>query len=81
MSKFFSRLLILYPVTDDIGMIGNSWVIFVISSIRLDNWSVLSNSVLLITNINGYNDETMNAVIYAKTGYRHLDQLKEEGEE
>ena len=35
----------------------------------------------LITNINGYNDETMNAVIYAKTGYRHLDQLKEEGEE
>jgi hypothetical protein len=32
----------------------------------------------LVTNINGYNMTAMNDVIYAKTGYRDLDQLKGE---
>ena len=34
----------------------------------------------LVTNINGWSVESMESVIYAKTGYRNLDQLKESGE-
>ena len=33
----------------------------------------------LITDINGYNMETLNDVLYARTGYRDRDQM--EGEE
>ncbi len=29
----------------------------------------------LVTNINGYTEETLNDVIYARTGYRNLEQL------
>jgi len=32
----------------------------------------------LITNINGYNKETLEDVIYSKTGLRSLEQLKSE---
>ena len=32
----------------------------------------------LITNINGYNIETLNDAIYARYGYRSLDQMLEE---
>lgn len=32
----------------------------------------------LVTSMSGYNVETMNSVIYVRTGYRSLDQLKEE---
>ena len=32
----------------------------------------------LVTCINGYNMDTMNDVIYARTGYRDIDQLTEE---
>lgn len=32
----------------------------------------------LITNINGWNEESFNSVIYARTGYRYLEQLQEE---
>ena len=35
----------------------------------------------LITDINGYSIETLNDVIYARTGYRDFEQLKEEMEE
>ena len=30
--------------------------------------------LMLITSINGYNTETLNEVIYSRTGYRNLDQ-------
>ena len=30
----------------------------------------------LVTSINGYNEETLNDVIYARTGYHDLEQLK-----
>lgn len=30
----------------------------------------------LVTCINGYKEETLNDVIYARTGYRHYEQLK-----
>lgn len=32
----------------------------------------------LVTCINGYNMDTMNDVIYARTGYRDIDQLQNE---
>jgi len=32
----------------------------------------------LVTSINGMNTETINDVIYARTGYHDLEQLKEE---
>lgn len=31
----------------------------------------------LVTNINGYNEEVLNSIIYARTGYRNIEQLKE----
>jgi len=35
----------------------------------------------LITDINGYNEETLNDVIYARTGCRDIEQFLEEIEE
>lgn len=32
----------------------------------------------LITSINGYNIDTLNDVIYVRTGYRNIEQLKDE---
>lgn len=32
----------------------------------------------LITCINGYNEETLNDVIYARTGYRSIEQFESE---
>ena len=29
----------------------------------------------LVTSINGYNEESLNDVIYARTGYRNVEQL------
>ena len=50
-------------------------------------WDYLINSgiateqeLILITNINGYNIESLNQVIFARTGYRSLKQLQESGE-
>ena len=31
----------------------------------------------LITSINGYTEETLNNVIYARTGYRSMEQIEE----
>ena len=31
----------------------------------------------LVTCINGYNEESLNSVIYARTGYRSMEQLEE----
>ena len=44
-------------------------------------WDVLieqgvsDESLRLVTNINGYSEETMKDVLYAHTGYRDFDQL------
>ena len=32
----------------------------------------------LVTNINGYSVETLNDVIYARTGYHDVEQLEDE---
>ena len=31
----------------------------------------------LVTCINGYNEDALNSVIYARTGYRSMEQIKE----
>ena len=36
------------------------------------------NELCLVTDINGYNEETMLDVLYARTGYRNFEQLEEE---
>lgn len=40
--------------------------------------SIATESELeLITCINGYNEKTLNSVIYARTGYHDMEQLQE----
>lgn len=47
----------------------------------LVNHSVATQDELeLITSINGYSIDTLNDVIYARTGYRNLEQLQDEME-
>ena len=36
------------------------------------------NELCLVTCINGYNEETMLDVLYARTGYRNFEQLEAE---
>lgn len=36
------------------------------------------NELELVTCINGYNKETLNDIIYAKTGYRNIEQYEGE---
>ena len=50
-------------------------------------WDYLVNNSIatqeeleLITSINGYSIDTLNDVIYARTGYHDLEQLQEESE-
>ena len=44
----------------------------------LSDYGIATESELrLVTNINGYTIETLNDIIYAKTGYRDIEQLKE----
>ena len=35
----------------------------------------------LVTAINGYNSDTLNDVIYVRTGYRNIEQLLEDWQE
>jgi len=51
---------------------------------KSENWDYLVESGIategelqLVTNINGYTIETLNDIIYAKTAYRSIEQLKE----
>lgn len=38
------------------------------------------DEVSLVTSINGYNKESMEDILYSRTGYRDFDQLLEEME-
>ena len=45
----------------------------------LNEYGVATQEELeLVTCINGYNIDTLNDVVYARTGFRNLDQLMEE---
>jgi hypothetical protein len=46
------------------------------------NGIATNEELQLVTCINGYNEETLNDVIYARTGYHSVDQIEEcEGED
>lgn len=47
----------------------------------IDNNIATEEELQLVTDINGYNVETLNSVIYSKTGYRSTEQLEEPEEE
>ena len=46
----------------------------------LDNEIATEDELILVTNINGFNVDTLNDVLYSKTGYNDIEQLKEEEE-
>lgn len=45
----------------------------------IDNNIATESELQLVTSINGWTEETMNDVIYAKKGLRSYDQCKDEG--
>ena len=45
----------------------------------VDNNIATDNEVLLVSDINGWNEETMTDIIYARTGLRSYEQCKDEG--
>lgn len=44
----------------------------------IDNGIATEEELKLVTCINGYNEETLNNVIYVRTGYRSIEQLQDE---
>lgn len=44
----------------------------------IENEIATEEELRLVTDVAGYSDETMEAIIYAKTGYNDLEQLMEE---
>ena len=42
---------------------------------RLEELGVLEQTLQIVTDINGYNEESMLDILYAHTGYRNFDQL------
>jgi len=46
----------------------------------LTSYSIATEEELsLVTSMNGYNEETLNSVLYVRTGYRSLEQIKDIG--
>ena len=45
----------------------------------VDNNIATDNEVILVSDINGWNEETMTDIIYARTGLRSYEQCKDEG--
>lgn len=43
----------------------------------IDNGIATQDELQLVTDINGYSVDTLNDVLYARTGYRNIDQIKE----
>jgi predicted ATPase len=51
--------------------VGNLWD-------KLIELGISEDTLQIITNINGYNEDTLNDVLYAKFGYRDIKQMEEE---
>lgn len=47
----------------------------------VDNMIATEEELKLVTCINGYNEDSLLAVLYARTGYRSIDQIEGEDEE
>lgn len=44
----------------------------------IENGIATQDEITLVCNINGYTGETLNDILYARTGYRNFEQLREE---
>lgn len=44
---------------------------------ELENLGVCEQTLQIVTDINGYSEETLLDVLYAHTGYRNFDQLED----
>jgi hypothetical protein len=44
-----------------------------------ENGIATENEIILVTNINGWKRETMMDIIYARTGYRSIEQCVDDG--
>ena len=51
--------------------VGNLWD-------TLLSLGISEDTLQIITSINGYNEDTLNNVLYARFGYRDLKQMQEE---
>jgi hypothetical protein len=49
-------------------LLDKLWDFITVNEIATDD------EIRLVTNINGYNEETLNDIIYARTGYRDYEQ-------
>jgi len=41
----------------------------------LENEIATKDELMLVTNINGFNEGALNDILYSKTGYRNIEQL------
>ena len=46
---------------------------------RLSDMDVSEQTLQIVTDINGYSEETLLDILYAHTGYRNFEQLEEVG--
>ena len=53
-------------------LLDKLWDFITVNEIATDD------EIRLVTNINGYNEETLNDIIYARTGYRDYEQCVED---
>lgn len=44
---------------------------------ELENLGVCEQALQIVTDINGYSEETLLNILYAYTGYRNFDQLED----
>lgn len=44
----------------------------------LEDMGVSEQTLQIVTSINGYNEETLEDILYAHAGYRNFDQLEDE---
>jgi hypothetical protein len=45
---------------------------------KLIELGISEDTLQIITNINGYNEDTLNDILYTKFGYRSIEQMEEE---
>lgn len=43
----------------------------------IDNCIATEEEIKLVTSINGYNETSLNDILYVRTGYRSIEQYKE----
>jgi len=46
----------------------------------IDSGLVTDQEIDLVVNINGYNLETLESILYVRSGYRSLDQIDDEND-